>query len=143
MTTMTENAYDTLYATIYPDELEEALATGITGDHSGVLLTNRDVYSAGFIKMIGGIRISGFTNMNVNGSEVAVPSYERFHNVVVVVIDRSKLNPMLLVESQDDYSSPFYPKDMKCWHYEGVIDPSMFSGHETLPLSSPSIPMEP
>lgn len=143
MTTATENAYNTLYVGIYPDEIDEALVDGITGDHTGVLLTNRDVYSAGFMKMIGGIRISGFKNMIVNGQEVAVPSYQRFHKVVVVSVDRSKLNPVLLIRSQDDYSSPFYPKDMECWHYEGVITPDMIQSHDVLDLSSPSIPMEP
>jgi hypothetical protein len=133
-----------LYCPIWPDKVHEAIEKGITlEDESGVMLVNRDVYAVGFIKMTGGIRLNGVTNFEIDGKSITAPAFDKFHTGAAVKVKVSELQQDMLAESDEDYSSDFYPSDMKCFEYRGDVSPEMIDGFVEYNLNSSDIPMAP
>jgi hypothetical protein len=133
-----------LYCPVWPDKVNEAIEKGIAlQDESSLMLVNRDTYAVGFIKMTGGIRLNGVTDFEFEGRSIAAPSFDKFHTGAALKIKVASLKQDILAESEDDYSSTFYPEDMKCFEYRGDVLPSMIDGFVEYNLNSSDVPMAP
>jgi len=143
--TGTEDAFpSTLYIYVYPDELEDALANGLdTSETEPALLANADYYAAGLAKMIGGIRINDFVNVEVAGKVIAMPQYDRFTEVYVLSILVETLDTNNLYDASSDFDSDFYPKPMRCFYYRARLEPASISAKARFKLNSPDVPMAP
>ena len=133
-----------LYCPIWPDKVHEAIEKGlILEEETSLMLVNRDTYAVGFIKMTGGIRLNGVTNFEIDGKSITAPAFDKFHTGAAIKVKVSELQQDMLAESAEDYSSGFYPEDIKCFEYKGNLSPSMIDGFVEYNLNSSDIPMAP
>jgi hypothetical protein len=144
---MTETLNDTLeylYSPVWPDKVQDVLQQGLVSEsESNFMLVNRDIYAIGFINMTGGIRLNGVTEFEFDGKSITAPAFDKFNTGVAVKIRVSDLDESLLTVSNEDFSSAFYPGDMRCFTYAGSIPVSAIVGHIEHRLNSPDIPMKP
>lgn len=144
MTDTLEETVEYLYVPVWPDKVADVLDKGLDNqDETGFMLVNRDVYAVGFINLTGGVRLNGVTDFEFEGKTIAAPAFDKFHTGVAVKIRVADLDETRLTPSDDDYSSPIYPHDMRCYTYFGSIPASAIIGHVEYKLSSPEIPMRP
>lgn len=133
-----------LYAPVWPDKTEEVLAQGLnSNDDVGFMLVNRDTYAIGFINITGGVRLNGVTEFVFDGKNITAPAFDKFVTGVAIKIRMSDLDSELLTECNEDFSSDFYPANMRCFTYAGSVSASSIVGHVEYKLSSPDIPMRP
>jgi hypothetical protein len=135
---------DCLFVMVWPDEIERVRSDGFPlDDSSSRILVNKPLYAAGLAKMIGGIRMNGFSEIEVEGRVMHAPSFDRFKKVNVVTIDVSKLDPGMLENSSKMFDSPFFPGDIQGYVYQLPIPPEAILGDEEVALDSPDVPMAP
>jgi hypothetical protein len=144
---MAETINDTLeylYVPTWPDKVAEVLEQGITSDSNvPIMLVNRDIYAIGFINMTGGVRLNGVTEFEFEGKSITAPAFDKFNTGVAIKVRIADLDSSLLDMSSEDFSSSFYPGDIKCFTYAGSIPLSAIVGHIEHKLSSADIPMKP
>ena len=144
---MTETLNDTLeylYSPVWPDKVQEVIEQGLVSEgQSGFMLVNRDTYAIGFINMTGGIRLNGVTEFEFDGKSITAPAFDKFNTGVAIKVRIADLDETLLTPSSEDFSSSFYPDDIRCFTYVGPIPVSAIVGHIEHKLNSPDIPMKP
>lgn len=135
-----------LYFYIYPDEVEATKTDGTLAlARSGIVLTNRVEFAAFLAKLTNGIRLNGFVNAAVGGSDISIgiPSVDRFESFYVVTADTRFIDPKLLKDVSESCPSPPYPDGMKNLQYNGAINAAGLVDFTEMSLDDPRIPLTP
>lgn len=134
-----------LYHATFPDYAERIREEGIAPNEQGVIhLSTNPFHSAGFIAITGGKRWKGMDEVvTTTDRKYSIPSFDSFKECVVFGIAIDSLSKETLTVCPEDFSSPFFPKDLECYDYSLWIPTGHIVNELTLKLKDPNIPMKP